>query len=173
MKEWFSVEIAGNRAESTIVTTFTTTGNARMYIRHECRQCKTTGTHVIVTLTTFSLCRDMIKLLGHCDTGVMAGCTITAHYIQIMNKSASERTEAAVDVVARRAVQAGRHMIKRLANADISVMAGQAITGICARVIKHHSSKVDGVMANSAILVIGSGRYVIRQFTHTNHIVVA
>ena len=162
MKEWFSVEIAGNRAESTIVTTFTATGNARMYIRHECRQCKTTGTHVIVTLTTFSLCRDMIKLLGHCDTGVMAGCTITAHYIQIMNKSASECTKAAVNVVARRAVQAGRNMTKSLACADITVMAGQAIAGICARVIKHRRSKVDGVMTNSTILVSGSGRYVIR-----------
>lgn len=173
MSERFSVEIAGNRAESTIVTTFTTTSNARMYIRHEGRQCKTACTHVTVTYAAFSLCRDVIRLLGCCDTGVMAGCTITAHYIQIMNKSAGERTKAAVDVVARRAVQAGRYMIKRLANADITVMAGQAITGICARVIKHRSSKVDGVMANSAILVIGSGRYMIRQFTHTNHIVVA
>ena len=52
-------------------------------------------------------------------------------------------------------------------------MAGQAVAGICARVIKHRRSKVDGVMTNSTILVSGSGRYVIRQFTHTNHIVVA
>ena len=115
MKEWFSVEIAGNRAESTIVTTFTTTGNARMYTRHECRQCKTTGTHIIVTLTAFSLCRDMIKRLGRCDTRVMAGCTITAHYIQIMYKCSSECTKAAVDVVAIIAIQVGRYMIKSLA----------------------------------------------------------
>ena len=94
MKEWFSVEIAGKRAESTIVTTFTTAANARMYTRHECRQCKTAGTHVIVTLTAFSLCRDMIKRLGRCDTRVMAGCTITAHDIQMMYKCARECTEA-------------------------------------------------------------------------------
>jgi len=51
-------------------------------------------------------------------------------------------------------------------------MAGQAVAGICARVIKHCSSKVDGVMTNGAILITGSGRYVIRQFTHSNYIVV-
>ena len=96
----FSVETAGNRAESTIVTTFTTTGNTRVYIRHEGRQGKTASTHIIVTLTAFRLCRDVIKLLGRCDTRVMAGGTITAHYIQIMNKSASECTKADVDVVA-------------------------------------------------------------------------
>ena len=107
MRERFSVEITGDRAESTIVTTFTTIGNARMYTGHECRQCKTAATHVIVTLTAFSLCRDVIELLGHCDTRVMAGCTITAHDIQIMNKSASECTEAAVDAVAIIAIQAG------------------------------------------------------------------
>ena len=63
-------------------------------------------------------------------------------------------------------------MIKSLACADITVMAGQAVAGICTRVIKHRSSKVDGVMARVAIQE-GIGRYVIRQFTHSNHVVVA
>ena len=52
-------------------------------------------------------------------------------------------------------------------------MAGQAVSGICACVVKRRISKVGGVMAISAVLVVGTGRYVIRQFTDTNRIVVA
>jgi len=38
MVAWFSVETAGDRAESAIVTTFTTTSNSRMDRAHErCR----------------------------------------------------------------------------------------------------------------------------------------
>ena len=173
MSDRFSIEIAGDRAESTIVTTFTTISNARMYIRHECRQRKPASAHVIVTLTAFSLCRDVINLFGHCDTRVMAGCTITAHDIQIMYKCASECTKAVIDGVAIIAILVGRYMINSFATADSTVMAGQAVTGICARVVKHRISKVDGVMTHGAILVTGSGRYMIREFTHTNHIVVA
>lgn len=64
-------------------------------------------------------------------------------------------------------------MTQRLAFADIPVMAGQAIAGICAGVVKRRTSKVGGVMANSAVLGVGTGRYVIRQFSDTNRVVVA
>ena len=90
-----------------------------------------------------------------------------------MDKSARECTKAVVDRVAGRAVQVGRYMTQRLACADITVMAGQAVTGICARMVKRHASKSCGVMANGAILVVGTGWYVIRQLAHTNYIVVA
>lgn len=64
-------------------------------------------------------------------------------------------------------------MTSRLACADITVMAGQAVAGICVRMVKRRTSKGYGVMADGAILVIGGGRYVVRQFTDTDHIVVA
>ena len=91
-----------------------------------------------------------------------------------MDKSTSEYSKVVdANVVARRAVQVCRYMTKRLAFADITVMAGQAVAGFCARVIKRRSCKVDGVMANVAFLIIGSGRYMIREFTDTYSIVVA
>ena len=52
-------------------------------------------------------------------------------------------------------------------------MAGQAVAGICASVVKYYICKVDGGMANVAFLVIGSGRYMIWEFTDTDSIVVA
>lgn len=103
----------------------------------------------------------------------MAGCTIAAHYICIMDKSASECGKAIVDSVARRAVQLRCYMTKRLAGADVTVMAGQAVAGICARMVKCGASKGRGVMANVAFLIVRSGRYVVWKFTDTNSIVVA
>ena len=64
-------------------------------------------------------------------------------------------------------------MIQRLSSADIIVMALRAITGIYAHVVKCCISKVRDVMTISAILVIGIGWYVVSEFTHTDHIVVA
>ena len=78
----------GNK--STGMTTFTPTVDARMYSSQKCSRYKTTTTRVIVAHTAFSLCRDVINLLRQCNTGVMAGRTITAHYIHIMVKSTSE-----------------------------------------------------------------------------------
>ncbi len=62
-------------------------------------------------------------------------------------------------------------MSKRLAFAGITVMAGCAIAGICTRVVKRRTSKSRGV--EMAIVAFLSGRYVVRQFTDTDHIVVA
>jgi len=89
-----------------------------------------------------------------------------------MHKSSSEAIVGAGSV-AGRTVLVRRYMTNRLTNTDITVMAGQAVAGICAGVVKRHSSKVGGVMTNGAVLVVGTGRYVIRQFTDTNHIIVA
>ena len=123
--------------------------------------------------TAFNLCWDVIKLPGQCNTGVMAGCTITAHYSHVVDKSVDECSKADVNGVAGRTVFVRRYMTQRLACADITVMAGQAVAGICAGVVKRRTSKSRSVMAHGAILVVGSGRYVVRQFTDTGHIIVA
>ena len=51
-------------------------------------------------------------------------------------------------------------------------MAGCAIAGICARMIKRRASKGRGVMAHVTVLTGGS-RYVVRQFTDADHVIVA
>ncbi len=106
----------------------------------------------------------MINLPGQCNTRVVAGRTIAAHNnILTMHKSASECTKAVVvSVVAGRTVLLRSYMTQRLAFADITVMAGQAVAGICARMVKRRTGKAAGVMAYGAILVVGTGRYVIR-----------
>ena len=126
-----------------------------------------------MTDAAFNLCRYVINLLERCNTRVVAGRTITAHNnVLTMHKSASEAIKGACSV-ARRTVQVRHYMTNRLTNTDIAIMAGQAVAGICAGVVKRHSSKVSGVMANGAVLVVGTGRYVIRQFTDTNRVVMA
>jgi len=154
------------------MTAFTATNDARMNCSQECRRYETTYIRVTVTHAAFSLCRDVVNLLRRCNTRVMAGRTIAAHYITIMDKSARESIKG-VGIVARRTVQVRIYMPKRLADADITIMAGQAIAGICARVVKRGTSKGRGVMANVAFLIVRSGRYVIQEFAHTNPIVVA
>ena len=104
----------------------------------------------------------MINFPGQCNTGVVAGRAIAAHYVRVMDKSARECTKAVVDSVARSTVQARCYMTQRLADADITVMAGQAVTGICAGMVKYHASKSCGVMANSTILVVRTGWYMVR-----------
>ena len=91
-----------------------------------------------------------------------------------MNKSASECNKAIVDSVARRTVQVRYHMTKRLADADITVMAGQAVAGICARMVKSGAGKGrGGEMTVVTFLIVWSGRDVIQKFTDTNPVVVA
>jgi len=118
----------------------------------------------------------MINLLRRCNTRVMAGRTVIAHYIIIMEKSARECNKGA-GTVARRAIQVGLYQIglymtNRLATTDRAIMAGLAIAAY-PHVAKRCSSKVGGVMANGAILVVGSGRYVVQELTYTNPAVVA
>ena len=125
-----------------------------------------------MTGAAFNLCRDVINLLRQCYTRAVAGCTIVYHNSRVMDKTACECTKAVVDhIMAGRTVLFRRDMTHRLACADITVMAGQAVAGIGACVVKRHIGKVGGVMAYGAVLVVGTGRYVIRQFTSTNHIV--
>ena len=126
-----------------------------------------------MTDAAFNLCRDVINLLRRCNTRAVAGCAIAAHdNLLSMHKSASEAIIGAGSV-AGRTVQVRLYMTNRLTHTDITVMAGQAVVGICAVVVKRDSSKVSGVMANRAVLVVGTGRYVIWQLTDTNCVVVA
>ena len=91
-----------------------------------------------------------------------------------MNKSASECIKAIADSVARRTVQVRYHMTERLADADITVMAGLAVAGICARMVKRGASKGrGGEMTVVTSLIVWSGRDVIQKFTDTNPVVVA
>jgi hypothetical protein len=123
-----------------------------------------------VTLTAFSLRRDMINDLGCCDTGGMAGCAIAGIYTQVV-KADTRKGGEVVGVMARRAIQACRQMVQGLSKGDVTVMAGRAVVGY-AGVVKRCICKVNGVMAIGTILV-EQGWYVIRQFTDTGHIVVA
>ncbi len=88
-----------------------------------------------------------------------------------MHKSSSEAIIGAGSV-AGSTVQVRRYMTNRLTNTNITVMAGQAVA-VCNAVNKGHIRKVSNYMAITAILIIGIGRYVIRQFTDTNRVVVA
>ena len=90
----------------------------------------------------------------------MARCTITAYCTRIMEEGSSECIKAIIDNVARRAVLVCSRMANRLTFADTAVMAGQAVTGICARMVKF-CSKVVGVMAVCAILIIRVSRNMI------------
>ena len=103
----------------------------------------------------------------------MTGRAIVVHYVCVMDKSVRESTKAVVDSVARSTVQLRCYMTERLAFADIAVMAGKAVAGICAGMVKHHTGKVGGVMASGAVLIVGTGWYVVGEFTDTNHIIVA
>lgn len=163
------IRIVGN--EYTAMTAFTTVTYAWMYISHEGRRGKTASAHVAVTFTALRLCRDVVHLLRCCDTAVMAGCTITAHDTQVMDKGAGECTKAAVNEMARSAVQVSRYMTKGFAFTDIAVMTDSAIAGICGVMVKRHISKVGRNMANATIIV-EIGWYVIRQLTYTDSIIV-
>jgi len=88
-------------------------------------------------------------------------------------ESNTRKASKVEDIVTRRAIQRCRHMISRLADTEITVVAQRAIVAVYAHVVKRGHSEVRGVMAVGAILVIGIGRYVVNEFTHTDHIVVA
>ena len=102
----------------------------------------------------------------------MAGCTIAAHDTQVMDKSSNETSKGG-GIVARRTVKVRIDMTRGLADADITIMAGQAVAGICAGMVECGASKGGGVMAVVALLVARGGRYVIQQFTYTNPVVMA
>ena len=102
----------------------------------------------------------------------MARCTV----VGINTRVVEGNTRKAVEVagrVARRAIQSRRYVIQCFSKRDITVMALRAIAGIDTHVAKRRWNKGDGVVAIDAILVIGVGRYVIRELTDTDHIVVA
>lgn len=126
-----------------------------------------------MTLAAFSLRREVINFLRFCNTRVMAGRTIVVNDTRRMVEGSREsRVVVSSDKMACRAVQASRYMANRFTFADIAIMTSQAIAGISARVIKQHACKAGRYMASVAIQE-GIGRYMIRQFAHTDHIVVA
>ena len=133
-----------------------------------------------MTLTAFSLCRDVINLLRFCDTRIMTGSTIVAvNTTQVMVEGASKSRIAVVcDSCYRMACRAvigigSFNVANGLTLADSAVMTGQAVAGICTGVIKRYISKAGSYMASAAAIQQGIGRYVIWQFTDTYHIVVA
>lgn len=102
----------------------------------------------------------------------MTGCAIIGIDTQMVEADTGKAVEVAGRVTGR-AIQRRRHMIQRLSDSDITVMALRAIAGIDTHVAKGRNRKTGGVVAVDAILVIGIGRYVIRQLTDTDYIVVA
>ena len=63
-------------------------------------------------------------------------------------------------------------MIERLSDTNATIMAGHTVVHD-AYVAKRHICKTAGIMTIGAILAVGSGRYVVRKFTDTDHIIVA
>ena len=92
------------------MTAFTAADDCRVYVTQESVRCKSTGICVEMTLTAFSLSRDVINFLGWCDTGIMTGGTVTAHDVRIMHKSTGKGSKTVVDNVAGRTVEGGGYM---------------------------------------------------------------
>ena len=86
----------------------------------------------------------------------------------ILERHIRIRIVVASETILRRR-QMGR---QRLSGSDIAVMALHAIVGDYTCVIKGRIGKVRGVMAIDAILGIGIGWYVIKEFTDANPVVV-
>ncbi len=162
--------IIGNKLAG--VTAFTATANSRVYTRQEVRGHKAASACVIVAHAALTLGRNVIDLLGCCDTGVMAGCTIATYDIQIMHKGTCEGAEAVVDDMTGRAVQTGRNMTCRFSSAYITIMAGQAVAGIRAGMVKQCSDKAGCRMTVGAILIVRCCRYVIEEFSYADPVVV-
>jgi hypothetical protein len=102
----------------------------------------------------------------------MAGCTITTHDIQIMHKGTCEGTEAVVDDMTGRAVLTGRNVTHRFSCADIAIMAGEAVAGIRAGMIKQGTDKTGRRVAGGTILIVRCSRDMIREFTYADPVVV-
>ena len=102
----------------------------------------------------------------------MTGCAIIGIDTQMVEADTGKAVEIAGRVTGR-TIQSRRYVIQCFPKRDITVMALRAIAGIDTHVAKRRWSKGGGVVAVDAILVIGIGRYVIRQLTDTDYIVVA
>ena len=53
-----------------------------------------------MALTALDLCRDVVKLLGRRDTGVMTGCTVVVNDTRIMVEGSGEGRIATTDKMA-------------------------------------------------------------------------
>jgi hypothetical protein len=124
-----------------------------------------------MTHAALILGRDVIGFFGSCNTGVVTGCTITAHDVHVMHKSTGEGAECVVDDMARGTVLTGHNMTHRFPFADIAIMAGQAVAGIRAGMVKQCSDKAGRRMTVGARLIVRRCRDVIQEFTYADHII--
>jgi hypothetical protein len=88
-----------------------------------------------------------------------------------MHKGTCEGAESVVDNVTGRAVQTGRNMTRRFSSAYITIMAGQAVAGIRAGMVKQCSDKAGRRMTVGARLIVRRCRDVIQEFTYADHII--
>ena len=73
------------------MTAFAATCNTWVNRAYKCRRrSKTADSCIIVTLTAFCLCRDVIYFLRRCNTRVMTGRTIVVNDSRIMVEAASK-----------------------------------------------------------------------------------
>ena len=126
MSDRFSVKFARECAESTIVTTFATTADARMHISHKARRCKPSCIRVDMTDAAITLCRDMLMVTVYAgftrgDARGMAGRAIVGIDTTVVKRT--RKANIGVGHVAGRAVQACRYMIQRFSERDVTVMA--------------------------------------------------
>lgn len=125
--------------------------------------------------------RDMIRNLAYRSDGniiavaVMAGFTIAVDTRVTEVQRVPERRCTAANRrghVTERTVLVRRQMIYYLAGTDNTVMTLRTVT-VYADMVKRRIGKIRCVMAIGAILTIGACRYVVRQLTYTDHVVVA
>ena len=89
-----------------------------------------------------------------------------------MHEGAGEGAVAVIDNVTRGAVLVGHNMACRFSFAYIAIMAGQAVAGISARMVKQRTGKADGRMAVGTILVVRCRRDVINEFADADPVIV-
>jgi len=140
-------------------------------VTEECVQCEAATIGGVMALAAFSLRGYVICTFWPGDAGSMAGCAIAVHDTVIVHKRVGECTETIVDDVAGSAVKFSCYMPGVFTFADGAVMACQAVTGVCSAVVKGHICEAGSHVAVGTVLVAWAGRYVVRQFSDTDHIV--
>lgn len=123
-------ELRRVRQEFTLMTPFTTTGDAIMDRSKERRRCE--YTRGIVTHAAIFLCGDMNMGTHHTgfvdgDTCVMTGRTIVGIYAHMAEGDIRKSGEV-TGIVASRTVQGRGQMIQGLSKRDVTIMALRAIT---------------------------------------------
>lgn len=155
------------------MTALATIGDVRMLIGKKRGRDKVSGR--IVTITTYIQCRDVIQLLVDCADRDIIGIAIVAALTIVGDTRVKEglcRLERIGGGVANDAILGGRQMIYRLSGTDGTVVTGYTIVKHTRMVKKCPGKGSCTEVTVRAILVVGSGRYVINGFTRTDYIVV-